>query len=518
MNTSSLPSPWTPDLNDGMYKNPIIYADYSDPDIIRVGNDFYMTASSFHCSPGLPILHSTDLISWTLINHAIQIFPDDRFNQPRHGSGVWAPSIRFHNGKFYIYYGDPDIGIFMVKTRDPRKTWDPPVLVKKAYGNIDPCPFWDDDGNAYLVHAFAHSRAGINSVLQINKMTPDGTRTIDEGQLIFDGHAEHPIIEGPKVYKRNGYYYVFAPAGGVATGWQTVLRSKNIYGPYEFKNVLSQGNTLVNGPHQGGYVELDQGECWFVHFQEVHPHGRIVHLQPMTWHDDWPVIGTNPDQNGLCEPVPTHKKPTLPPAPFMGPQASDNFNRPDLGLQWQWQANYNPAWWSLTDNPGKLRLVAQEMPKTATNLWPIPSLLLQKFPAPSFRAITKIEVHSETSGAQTGLIIFGKSYGYIALKKESNQWSIQQVQCTQAMGGSPEKVVASKPVATHKLYLATEVTPAGTCTFSYSTNGTNYHVLGKEFSADQGLWVGSKIGLFSTAPTGVNAGYSDIDFFHITSR
>ncbi|MFW5956575.1 MAG: glycoside hydrolase 43 family protein, partial [Halorhabdus sp.] len=218
------PPVWDPNLDDGRYRNPIIYADYSDPDVVRVGEDFFMTASSFNAVPGLPILHSRDLVNWRVINHAIEELPP-AFDRPQHGNGVWAPSINYHEGTFYIFYGDPDRGVYMTKTDDPRGRWSDLTLVRAAEGWIDPAPLWDEDGDAYLVHAFAKSRAGINSVLHVAPMAADGTHLTGESREVFDGHDDHPTIEGPKLYERNGYYYIFAPAGGVREGWQTVLRS-----------------------------------------------------------------------------------------------------------------------------------------------------------------------------------------------------------------------------------------------------------------------------------------------------
>src|ERR1700730_2020583 len=246
---------WSADLGNGRFRNPVLYADYSDPDVVRVGDDFYLTASSFNAVPGLPILHSTDLVNWSIMGHALPRQPPfELFAHPQHGKGVWAPAIRHRNGEFIIYYSDPDFGIYRVKAPRPTGPWSPPVLVRQAQGWIDPCPFWDDDGNAYLVHALAASRSGINSVLIIHRMSEDGTRLLDEGVLVFDGKDRNHTIEGPKLYKRNGYYYIFAPAGGVETGWQLVLRSRNIFGPYTERVVLQQGTTDINGPHQGGWV------------------------------------------------------------------------------------------------------------------------------------------------------------------------------------------------------------------------------------------------------------------------
>src|ERR1035437_6173616 len=161
-------SVWNPDNGNGTFKNPILYADYSDPDVIRVKDDFYLTSSSFSNFPGLPILHSKDLVNWEIIGHAAPHYPFDEFNRPQHGNGIWAPSIRYHKGEFFIYFGDPDYGIFLTKTKKPSGLWEPLTLIRKAKGWIDPCPLWDDDGNVYLVHAWAKSRSGIKHILTIN--------------------------------------------------------------------------------------------------------------------------------------------------------------------------------------------------------------------------------------------------------------------------------------------------------------------------------------------------------------
>lgn len=247
---STVSKVWVADNGNGTYKNPIINADYSDPDAIRVGDDYYMTASSFEDIPGLPILHSKDLVNWTIIGHALDRLPPyDHFSVPRHGEGVWAPAICYHNNEFYIYYPDPDFGIYRTKAKNPAGPWSEPVLVEAGKGLIDPCPLRDDDGNTYLVHAWAGSRAGIKSIITVKKMNGEGTKTLDKGVIVYDGHETDPTIEGPKFYKRNGYYYIFAPAGGVSTGWQLVLRSKNVYGPYQRRVVMDQGKTTINGPH-----------------------------------------------------------------------------------------------------------------------------------------------------------------------------------------------------------------------------------------------------------------------------
>lgn len=514
---------WVADQGDGTYKNPILYADYSDPDAIRVGEDYYLTASSFNCMPGLPILHSRDLVNWEIIGHALQKqIPEAFFEVPQHGNGVWAPCLRYHDGEFYIYWGDPDHGVYMVKTRDPAGDWEPPVLVKEGKGIIDTSPLWDDDGQVYLVHGWAGSRAGVNSLITVNRMNADGTRVLDEGKHVFDGHDGHKTIEGPKFYKRNGYYYIFAPAGGVPTGWQLILRSRDIYGPYEEKIVLEQGSTPVNGPHQGGWVETPGGESWFLHFQDVEAYGRILHLQPVRWVGDWPMMGEDKDGNGVGEPVLRHKKPDVGATyPIQTPAESDEFNTDVLGLQWQWHANPRVVWSALLRGKDYLRLFAVNQPQGAANLWPVPNLLLQKFPAPDFTATTKVTWQVEFEAWQekkAGLIITGNDYAYLAISQDDKGYKISQVRCKNAEKGTAEEVVAEKRIGTNTAYLRVKVSgPDAKCRFSYSEDGQRFTPIGEEFAALPDKWIGAKVGLFATSASNARRGsYADFDWFRVT--
>lgn len=510
---------WQPDLGDGRYRNPIIFADYSDPDVIRVGSDFYLTSSSFGSVPGLPVLHSTDLVNWRIVGHAIARLPA-AFDTVQHGNGVWAPALRHHDGWFYIYYGDPDRGIYMVRTRNPRGAWSAPLLVHAARGWEDPCPFWDSDGHAYLVHAFAGSRAGIKSVLHVSRMSPDGTRLIGDDSLVYDGHAQDPTIEGPKLYRRHGYYYIFAPAGGVTTGWQAVLRSRNVFGPYERRVVLAQGHTAVNGPHQGAWVSLANGDDWFVHFQDRGAYGRITWLEPMSWRDDWPVIGADSDGDGTGEPVLLHAKPRVrEPSVPEGPQTSDDFRRGTLGLQWQWPANPRTAWSSLVARRGWLRLFAQPLPAGAVNLWSAPNLLLQKIPAPAFTATTSVTVPSET-GVVAGLVMLGMEYAYVGVRRTATGAAIVQVRDSAASRGGREAVVARLGIAnpTAPIRLRVTVHDRALCTFAYAVGPDDtFHPIGTPFYAQPGRWVGASLGLFAEG-TGAAASrsFADFDYLDIT--
>ena len=511
---------WVADLGNGSYKNPILHADYSDPDICQVGDDFYMTASSFNAIPGLPILHSRDLVNWQLIGHALdRQGPFEHFARPQHGNGVWAPAIRHHTGEFYIYWGDPDFGIYMVKAKNAAGPWEAPVLVQAGKGLIDPCPLWDEEGKAYLVHAYAGSRAGIKSILVVKKMSPEGTRLLDEGTMVFDGHKAHPTVEGPKFYKRNGYYYIFAPAGGVATGWQLVLRAKSIYGPYEERVVLEQGKTDINGPHQGGWVELQNGESWFVHFQDKGAYGRIVHLQPMRWKNDWPVIGEDKDGDGKGQPVLVHKKPAIDKiySPST-PADSDEFNGNALGRKWQWHANPKATWAFAAGNRGQLRLFTDQLPEGGKNLWDAPNLLLQKFPAEEFTATTKLSFHpnDKLENERVGLLVMGEDYAHLSLLSKKDGLYLAYTTAEKAHEGTPEKEAILGKLTGNTVYFRVGVSKGASCQFSYSEDGKVFKMAGSPFTAVPGRWIGAKVGLFALRQDKINdSGYADVDWFRL---
>ena len=524
---------WVADKGDGTYQNPVLYADYSDPDVCAAGDDFYMTASSFNCIPGLPILHSNDLVNWSLVNYALPVQePEEFYNKPQHGKGVWAPSIRYHNGEFYIYWGDPDYGIYLIKAKDPKGEWTKPVLVKAGKGMIDPTPLWDEDGKVYLIHAYAGSRSGVNSILVICELNAEGTEVISDPVMVFDGNdGKNHTVEGPKLYKRNGYYYIFAPAGGVATGWQLVLRSGNIYGPYESKIVMAQGKTTVNGPHQGGWVDTNTGESWFVHFQDQGAYGRVIHLNPMKWINDWPVIGADKDMDGCGEPVTTYKKPNVGRTyPVATPPESDEFNTRHLGLQWQWHANKKDTY-GFTTGLGYIRLYAGSLSKEFVNFWEVPNLLMQKFPAEEFTATAKLTFTAKQDGEQAGIIVMGWDYSYLSVRKAGDKFILQQAVCKDAEQQNPEQVkeLASFPVEYLKMpgvadnewktvYLRVKVTKGAVCTFAYSLNGKKYTTVGDAFTARQGKWIGAKVGLFCVTPNDGNRGWADVDWFRMTNE
>ncbi|MBM6842712.1 glycoside hydrolase family 43 protein [Phocaeicola plebeius] len=521
---------WVSDEGNGMYRNPVLHADYSDPDVCAVGEDYFLTASSFNCTPGLPILHSKDLVNWKIVNYALKkVEPVEYYNEPRHGKGVWAPSIRFHGGMYYIYWGDPDFGIFMVKTRDPYGEWDAPVLVKAGKGMIDPCPLWDDDGRVYLAHAWAGSRAKFNSVLTVCELNKEGTAVISDPVLVFDGNdGVNHTIEGAKFYKRNGFYYLFAPAGGVVSGWQLVMRSKDVYGPYEARIVMAQGKTDINGPHQGGWVDTPAGESWFLHFQDKGAYGRVLHLNPMKWVNDWPVIGVDKDGDGCGDPVSRYRKPKIGKTyPIETPVESDEFDTRKLGLQWEWHANYQDVF-GFTTNMGYARIYGHELSPHFKNFWEVPNLLMQKFPAEEFTATAKLKVSAKDDGQLSGLIIMGWDYSWIGVEKQGEKFLLKQAVCKDAEQGNLEQVSTLAvlepsrkfeaglfPNYEREIYIRVHVDKGAYCRFSYSLDGKKFTEAGTLFKARQGKWIGAKVGMFSVTPHGKERGWVDVDWFRV---
>lgn len=488
------------------YTNPIIHQDYSDPDAIRVGDYYYMTASSFNAVPGLPILRSSDLVHWQLMGYALKNnLPLEHYKKVQHGAGVWAPSIRFHNGEFYIFYPDPDFGIYVIKTKNILGDWSDPKLILAGKGLIDPCPLWDKNGRVYLVHAFAGSRAGIKSVLAMKELNATATEVIHEGQLIYDGHGIDPTVEGPKLYQRNGWYYVFAPAGGVATGWQIVLRSKNIYGPYERKVVLEQGVSSINGPHQGAWIQTNTGQDWFIHFQDKGAYGRITHLQPMFWKNDWPMIGIDQDGNGIGEPVLTYAMPkvTNKAIPFI---QSDS-------LSFQWQANPSTNWrFKFQDQHRQYAVLLND---SAVNLWNFPAMYLQKIPAESFTSTTKINFSSLQVGERAGFILMGKSYAAIELLNTVDGLQLNYIECNDADKKRPEIKIPFMSNAPRSLYLRMNMDDGAVASFSYSIDGINFQNTNVKFKATPGVWVGAKMGFYCTSNRITNdAGFLEIESFN----
>jgi len=514
--SSSLP---TSAAKTNTYTNPVLFSDYSDPDLIRVGGDYWMTSSSFTCFPGLQILHSVDLVNWEIVNAALPAMnPGSSFDLPSHGKGVWAPCIRYHDGTYWIFWGDPDNGIYQIHTDDPRGRWSEPHLVLEGKGMIDTSPLWDDDGRVYLVHGWAGSRAGFKSILSVCEMNADCTEVIGDQVLVFDGKKNgNDTVEGPKFYKRNGMYYIFAPSGGVKEGWQLVLRSKSVYGPYEWKTVLHQGNTDIHGPHQGGWVDDVEGNDWFMHFEDRYAWGRVCHLQPMTWSDDgWCIIGIDSNNDGIGEPVSSYRMPAVaagkkPDGAVSALATSTNFTGTTIPLNWQWEANPQFKWFMHNPELGCLRLNCIKSPEDRKNLRDTPNILAQKVVGPKMSFSSKFVYRPSYSGERVGLIVTGRSYATIELNYNGESLQIVRRDCPDANKGAAEVIVASENMnkeAFNTVYFKVDIDKNCVCTFSYSIDGRKFKTLGTTFKGREGEWIGAKVGYFAISEIQKNDGGS----------
>ncbi len=482
----------------GEYKNPVLRMDLSDPDVIRVGEDYYLVASSFTYLPGVPVLHSRDMVHWRLLAWCVERLPFARYDQPCHGAGTWAPAIRYHQGLFYVYIPLPDEGIFVTTAKDPAGPWSPLQCVWAGKGWIDPCPFWDDDGKAYLVHAYANSRCGIKHRIDVCPMAADGMSLLGEGVEVYNDPVRHPTMEGPKMYKREGWYYIFVPAGGVGTGWQTVLRGRSPLGPYEDKIVLHQGTSPVNGPHQGAWVDTPDGHDWFYHFQEKGVYGRVLHLQPMTWKDGWPVMGERQNQEGVGQPVASWSLPLADKVNTFTFAADDDFQGPELGLQWQWQANPQRAWYEVDHG---LRLNILPCVRGESLLWYMPNVLTQMPQDWAFTLETPLTLEAREIGDEAGIAVLGHSYSALALHRGEggNELRLYRGTVTEqtAQGLAREELALALPFAGEAATLRLHFHEGGTVSYGYVRPDGAEEPLAGSFYAGPSSWSGAKSALFA---------------------
>lgn len=483
------------------YKNPIIHLDFSDPDVIRVNDEFYLIASSFNQVPGIPILHSKNLVEWEYLGYALNKLPS-KFGEVKHGEGVWAPSIRYHNNLFYIVFPMPDEGIFEIHSKNILGPWSAPNLLIEGKGYEDPCPIWINE-KAYLVFSFVKSRIGFNSLLALIEVSPDLSKTIGQYQIIYDGHNNNPTIEGPKFYKRNDYFYILAPAGSVKSGWQVALRSKNIFGPYESKIILYQGDTLINGPHQGALIDLNiDDEYVFIHFQDKRSYGRILHLEPVRWINDWPIIGNindellpgTPVSNGECQiNLKTNYK----------IQISDDFKGEKLSFMWQKPTNIDDFYYF---NKGLFFKLKNTLFNNEINL--LPYMFLTKIAGLNFDIETEINLENIHNYNHFGFIVFGITYKCIEFCKENNK-----IYCRLIAGelGKKDKTIKETKLDSKIIKINGKFRNKKIYDLVYSLK-INDKMFIKNSYAKEGKWIGTKLGFYGYSLKEV--GEVKINYYH----
>jgi beta-xylosidase len=504
-----------------------MWSDYNNLDVIVVGSDFYMIAASHHFM-GMPVLHSSDGVNWTLLTRIYRRLDiDPRYNTPgqAYQDGTWAPAIRYHEGRFYVYVTTPTEGLIMTSTADAAGSWDPWLVVKAVAGWEDPCPFWDDIKNAggdgpngekaYLIR----SQTGAGPLI-VQQMSWDGKQLLGTTTTVANGST----LEGPKLGKRNGYYYIFAPEGGIDKGYQVVWRSSAILGPYTVKTILEQGSTSTNGPHQGSWIDLPSGQSWFYHFQQNGGWGRIGHLEPAQWGtDDWPKIGVDLDGNGIGEPVAQPKKPDVGGTfPIAVPASSDEFVGSDLGVQWLWNHNPDDTKWSLSARPGWLRLSARPLANksgTSAASGSVPfvedsiifayNTVVQLAMGKVASAVTLLDTSGMVDGQRAGITLFGQTYGWIGVVNTAGKGTVRaNVDGTYTSGPA---------LAGTTVYLKASMSASSQISFAYSTDGVTFTPLGGSVTVGRTWFEGIKFGLFTyNLSTATAAGAADFDYFHYT--
>lgn len=486
------------------YKNPVLQADYSDPDVIRVDDDFYMVSSSFNHVPGVPVLHSKNLVEWEITGHVLSELPFERFERVCHGAGAWAPSLRYHGGKFYCLIPFPDEGIFVSETEDINGEWSPLRPLVEGSGYEDPCPIWAN-GRCYVVFAFVKSRIGFNSKLAVFETDENLTTVADKYKIIYDGTNIAPKIEGPKFYKKDDFYYILAPAGGVKTGWQVALRSKSIYGPYETKIVMLQGDTDINGPHQGALVDLKDGGWKFMHFQDMGAYGRVVHLQPVQWADGWPLIG---ETDGVIAGTPVREG-EYPVDISTGYKidGSDEFEGPALSPVWQTPANPRHGWYEF-----KRGLKLNCLYNSVNCLWNMPRLIMQKVNYLNFSAKAKCRLNLVNDGDECGFVMFGKEYAYVCVTRIDGR-NYLEIRKGGEGKDADETLCRSQPYDEKDVVfqLSAKWEAGNKLAYKFTFGKVAFtHI----FYAEKGKWTGAKLGLYAKSACD-SEGFATFKFFRV---
>ncbi|MET7517974.1 family 43 glycosylhydrolase [Streptomyces sp. NPDC005480] len=492
------------DQGDGTYVNPILPGDFSDWDCIRVGADYYGITSTFGYAPGVAVLHSRDLVNWRTLGGAVgeltTIAPElnwDRMN--RYGRGVWAGAIRHRAGRYWVYFNTPDEGFFMTSAASPTGPWEPLTSVWRTSGWDDPCPFWDDGGQGYLVTTHYSDSYKIH----LFKMSADGKSLIGPSTVIH----QSPGSEANKLYKINGlYYHLYSevkPEGRVLM----MNRGSSLYGPFETRQLEHVDAAVDREPNQGGLVQAPDG-TW--HFVTHHGHGdwdgRVLSLLPVTWVDGWPILGAvGADGIGAMVwtgQVPAGGTPGLPVDALPSVVTSDLFTDTRLKPQWEWYYQPRADHWSLTERPGFLRLKAFA-PLAGDNLTKVGNTLTQRVLRTTGGATVtvRLELAGLTDGQHAGLCHYAATYAGLGARRSGT---------TTTLAHNVDGSLTYGPVVTqNSVWLRTTWDVNGVNRFSYSFDGNTFTAFGGIYQLSWGGYRGDRVGLYTYNPNGT--GYVDID-------
>jgi len=520
------------DQGNGTYNNPLLPGDFSDPDIIRVGKDYYFITSTFQLSPGLTILHSKDLVNWSIIGSAVsditQMRPKYNWDvMDGYGRCIWAPCITFNpkTKLFYIHWGTPEDGYFVVSARHPRGPWSSVTEVLKADGSSfgkgwDDCGvLWDNDGQGYFIGAnFAN-----NYKCTLFKLSADGTKMTDKGIVVHEGNDRYGKKFSPeanKIFKKDGYYYFYHNEVADRTRKAAIMRSKYIYGvredgtpgTFDSPGIYEHGVNFVEGyrePNQGNLIDTPDGKNWYFFTQQGNTQmdGRPVNLIPVVWKNGWPVPTNDEDGDGVGRMEHSGMKMHLKSSPRK-PQTSDEFSGKKLNVQWMW--NYQPrtGFWSLTERKGFMRLKAFGVLSKDEDLSKAGNTLLQRsYRTENNTVVTKLDLSGIAPGQNCGLThSAGVKYSAIGIMRTDSGIVIRYFE--------NKKPVLTKRIAENLpvIYFKSTWTDESINQYFYSLNGVDYLPFGEKYQMVGSNYRGDYVGIFNFNNLREN-GFVDVDYF-----
>ena len=510
------------DQGDGTYLNPILNGDYPDVDIEQVGDTYYLITSTNHYTPGMTLLKSKDIVNWRLIGHVFDKLswePTYNYDAMRgYRKGVWAGDIAYHDGIWYCYFIDTASGLYMSSADKIEGPWTTPKLMLKKRGWTDPAAFWDEEeGQAYLICNFGRENPKEKLNYQrMFRMSWDGERLLDEGKVIYKGAG----AEAAKIYKIKGEYYIFLAQWIEGDRKQLVLRGKSIYGPFERRIVMEKADGALRSVCQGALVQAADGSWWLTHQLVQHRgkaqghlagattprsfEGRSQWLVPVKWENGWPVVGADPDGNGIGNTVAGGKKPILG-FPIDAPQTDDEFDMDSLGPQWQWNHNPRDARWSLTERPGWLRLHAN-VPVGTGGFWNASNTISQRLMGKGQGLITaKLDISAMQPGQQAGMARHSGRYVLLGI-------SVDQAGTKTLVFNDNGKTTAGPVIKRDVIWLRSH-NDGAQAYYEYSLDGHSFQRFGAEFILTFGRWRGDRPGFYCWN-NDQGAGHIDIDFFH----
>jgi len=500
------------DQGNGTYVNPVLRADYSDLDAIRVGDDYYAISSTMQFSPGMVVLHSKDLVNWEIISHVVddltRISPQLNWDKMNcYGKGIWAGSIRYYKNKFWVYFGTPDDGFFMSSATSPAGPWEPLHQLWKVSGWDDCCSFCDDDGQLYFIATnFAlDPKTDKKYNIHLFKMTADGRNLIMESDSIIH---QSQGSEANKLYKINGLYYHYFSEVKTEGRVTMMERSKNIYGPWEIRQLNHVNQKLDREPNQGGLLQASTSEWYFLtHHGSGDWEGRPASLLPVHWIDGWPIIG-EPDADSIgrmvwngVKPIAYKKKLSI--------QSSDEFNTNKLNVQWEW--NYQPRddKWSLAERKGFLRLYAfqpiQSNRQKSVILRAGNTITQRSMRTPSNVVTVKMDISHMADGQFAGLTHFSTT--------SNSLFGIKQGDGIRSLVYSVNgKDTLGIKITGKFFWLRSTWDVNGVSHYAFSNDGKSYQSFGTTYQLTWGSYRGDRIGIFDFNAEG-DKGYVDVDWF-----